>query len=283
MIFVSYSWFNEKPDQNVRDLVASLRLDGYDATCDELLMQQESSIHFEEMMAKNLYNAAKVIIVLSESYKKKADSFTGGVGEEYRYIITDIKNNRRKYILVSFTDELSRVVPDFLQGREVLYLSEHNNKYNQLLHKLSETPTTEYPDVNPERTIPTQTVINGLKWMLNGRKRDTQICDESEAEIVAIGRLTYQPRILEVALSSNNGKAHTAAIEKLTYQPHILAVAMHSIDSAAKIAAIKKLTYQPHIRDIALSSNDGKVHSAAIEKLTYQQYISDVIKHKGSN
>lgn len=52
------------------------------------------------MMAQSLKNADKVIIVLSEEYKEKADSFKGGVGDEYQYIIKDIKNKNKSIFLL---------------------------------------------------------------------------------------------------------------------------------------------------------------------------------------
>jgi len=75
MIFISYSWIEEKPDESVLRLVAKLRENGYNAVCDVMQVQKESAINFPEMMARNLKDADKVIVVLSENYKKKADSF----------------------------------------------------------------------------------------------------------------------------------------------------------------------------------------------------------------
>ena len=99
-IFVSYSWEKNEPDKEVLLLVNELRQEGYDANCDVMEIQQTTSINFGKMMAENLTEADKVIIVLSPSYKKKADSFSGGVGEEYQYIINDIKHNKTKYMLL---------------------------------------------------------------------------------------------------------------------------------------------------------------------------------------
>lgn len=91
MYFVSYSWIEEKPDKRVLQLVAKLRESGYQAECDVMKIQKYASINFVEMMAKSLQEAEKVIIVLSEAYKKKADSFAGGVGQEYTYIISHMQ------------------------------------------------------------------------------------------------------------------------------------------------------------------------------------------------
>lgn len=136
MIFVSYSWVDEKPDQNVLQLVAKLRENGYKAECDVMKIQEQTAINFIEMMAKNLQDAEKVIVVLSEEYKKKADSFSGGVGEEYRYIISNISKERKKYILVSFERNREKVQPNFLSGNQVICL-DNDKGFNQLLYKLN--------------------------------------------------------------------------------------------------------------------------------------------------
>lgn len=153
MIFVSYSWINEKPDERVFQLVAKLRENGYAAECDVMKIQEHSSINFREMMARNLQEAEKVIIVLSESYKKKADSFAGGVGEEYRYIISDISKETKKYVLVSFDRNLEKVQPNFLSQRQVIFLDDDNG-FKQLLYKLNGIGEYLFPEINPNKTVP---------------------------------------------------------------------------------------------------------------------------------
>jgi hypothetical protein len=122
-IFISYSWVNDEPNENVLYLVAALREKGYNAVCDVILSQRETAINFNKMMAESLKKADKVIIVLSEEYKRKADSFIGGVGDEYQYIVEDIKNKPQKYILVAFENDRNKVTPDFLRGRDLLLLA----------------------------------------------------------------------------------------------------------------------------------------------------------------
>lgn len=153
MIFVSYSWINEKPDKKVLQLVAKMRENGYEAECDLMKIQEHASINFVEMMTRNLQEAEKVIVVLSESYKKKADSFVGGVGAEYRYIISHISEETQKYILVSFDRNLAKVQPDFLSQRQVIFL-DNDSGFEQLLYKLNNIGEYSFPKVNPNKTVP---------------------------------------------------------------------------------------------------------------------------------
>jgi len=129
-------------------------------------VQKESAINFPEMMARNLKDADKVIVVLSENYKKKADSFKGGVGKEYRYIINDISENKKKYVLVSFEQDVSIVQPDFLAGNQVVILNKNNNGFNELLHKLNDSGEYIFPDVNPIKTEPKSKVIFGKENLI---------------------------------------------------------------------------------------------------------------------
>lgn len=150
-IFISYSWIDEKPDSYVFNLISKLRIDGYNAICDVMLSQEQTAINFYEMMSKNLDAAEKVIVVLSEKYKERANSFTGGVGTEYRYVISEISEKVNKYILVSFEKDRAKVLPNFLKGREVLYIPE---QYNNLLYKLSNVPMYKFPVVGVNRQVP---------------------------------------------------------------------------------------------------------------------------------
>ena len=63
----------------------------YDAIMDEYLKQKETAVDFNEMMAKMIPNANKVIVLLTPKYKERADQFIGGVGDEYRIILEEIK------------------------------------------------------------------------------------------------------------------------------------------------------------------------------------------------
>ncbi|WP_352415964.1 toll/interleukin-1 receptor domain-containing protein [Oscillibacter ruminantium] len=148
MIFISHAWVNRMPDIRVLSFVDYLRKNGYDAQCDVMLQQQQTAISFPEMMATSLATAEKIIVVLSETYKKKADGFEGGVGEEYRYIIGDFSQRTNRYILVSFGGRGSDIIPDFLRGRDIVDLkADKKNGYRELFSKLSSTNKYQFAEV----------------------------------------------------------------------------------------------------------------------------------------
>lgn len=155
MIFVSHAWKEGNPSPKVLEFVDFLRKSGYEAVCDVMFQQNRTAIHFSEMMADALRKSEKTIIVLSEDYKKKADSFSGGVGIEYRYIIDDFSKNENRYILVSFKGRPSSIIPDFLNGRDIVDLSEDAKlDYRELFTKLSGSPKITFSPVATEKKIP---------------------------------------------------------------------------------------------------------------------------------
>lgn len=156
MIFISHAWENGQPSPKVLQFVEFLRQSGYEAVCDIMIQQEKTAIHFTEMMAESLRKAEKIIIVLSENYKARADEFTGGVGVEYRYIIDDFSKNENRYILVSFEGRNSNKVPDFLSGRDIVDLSEDEKiDYRELFSKLSGLPKIEFSPVAKVKRVPT--------------------------------------------------------------------------------------------------------------------------------
>lgn len=101
-VAISYAWIDEAYKERVIGFVNYLRENGYDAVMDELLKQRETAIDFNEMMAKMIPNAQKVIVFLSPKYKERADGFVGGVGLEYRILLNEISRVPDKYIFVTF-------------------------------------------------------------------------------------------------------------------------------------------------------------------------------------
>ncbi len=142
-IFISYSWETKEYNELVISFVNYLRKEGFDTVCDVLKMQEEGAVHFAEMMATGLTTSKKIIILLSAGYKKKADSFEGGVGSEFRFIIEDINQQPQKYILASFEslneELLCQNVPELLKGREIIDLkSDEGDGFVKLFSKLTD-------------------------------------------------------------------------------------------------------------------------------------------------
>jgi hypothetical protein len=122
-IFISYSWDSQKHEDHVFSFADELRKNGFNVDIDKIVSQRKTSTNFNQMMLEAFLQSEHIIIVLSQGYKKKADSFQGGVGTEYRLILGEIDRYPRKYILVSFRGRDETIVPLGLSGRDIIDIS----------------------------------------------------------------------------------------------------------------------------------------------------------------
>lgn len=132
-VFVTYSWDSEEHNEKVIAFTNFLRDNGFNAEMDKMIIQQETSKDFKVMMHKAMTDYKKVIVILSSSYKEKAEKFKGGVGNEYTLILKDIEENPNKYILVSFNGYKNEIIPLFFKDREIINLSENNEEEKRKL------------------------------------------------------------------------------------------------------------------------------------------------------
>lgn len=136
---------------------------GYNVIIDEFLRQQETAIDFNEMMAKLISNANKVIVILTPKYKQRADDFMGGVGKEYRIILDEIDTKPKKFIFVSFgainDDLIGRIKPAALGNREIIFLTKDDEKWDELFSKLADKPIYKFLDVAKVKSEPKSKIV----------------------------------------------------------------------------------------------------------------------------
>lgn len=176
-VFISYSWDSEEHKATVLSFVALLRERGFNATFDEAIMQNESATHFGKMMVYNIQSSQKVIIILTQEYKHKADNNDGGVGIEYGYIIDDINKEKDKYILVSFQKLDSKVINTILPfgfgSRDIIDLTvDQENGFEKLFSKLNSQPIFKLPPVAATKPIIKEKEIS--KFNLTDSKEENQ-------------------------------------------------------------------------------------------------------------
>lgn len=157
-VFVSYCWESESYKEKVISFINFLREKGFSADMDVKFMQEGSSVDFNRLMHKGIMKYDKVIVLLSEKYKFKAENFDGGVGKEYRFILNDIDKNPKKYILASFFNLTSEIVdkisPIEFSGREIVDLvKDENSDFENLFGKLTESQKYVFSDVASETPI----------------------------------------------------------------------------------------------------------------------------------
>jgi len=150
-VFVTYAWEDENHNQKIISFVNFLRKKGYNATMDRKESQESTATDFNEMMIKGIQNSNKVIVVLSEKYKEKADSCKGGVGVEFRIIFEQLKSLNNKFIFVCFGDtEFELIKPIAIGGRDILNLKkdQDENNFNQLFSKLNDEESLSFSEVS---------------------------------------------------------------------------------------------------------------------------------------
>ena len=154
-VFVTYAWEDNEHNDKVISFVNFLREKcGYNATMDRKESQENTATDFNQMMITGITNSEKVIIVLSEKYKEKADNFTGGVGTEFRIIFEQLKTYTNKFIFVSFGNNANEeIVPAAIGGRDILNLKKDQDEteFNQLFAKLNSENTIVFSEVNETR------------------------------------------------------------------------------------------------------------------------------------
>jgi hypothetical protein len=149
-VFISYSWKTYKSE--VEQLARRLMSDGVDVILDiwDLKEGQDKYAFMESMVINDSIN--KVLIICDKSYAEKANSRTGGVGDETAIITSEVygKTNQQKFIPVVFeTDEENQpYMPVYLKSRLYILLPNDNEEaYEQLLRNLHGEPISVKPSV----------------------------------------------------------------------------------------------------------------------------------------
>lgn len=154
-MFISYSWDSKSHQEWVLHLVNQLRIKGVNATAD-VFETQSKSINLYKMMVNHLRDSDYIIIVLTEEFAKKADSFQGGVGFESQLTLPFIKENDNKLITIArHQGNLNDVFPFHLEGQHVIDFSNNltfDEKLEELLYRIYEK---EIYHVEPLGEIPT--------------------------------------------------------------------------------------------------------------------------------
>lgn len=149
-VFVTYAWESDEFNDKVISFVDFLRKNGFNASMDRKESQKETSINFNRMMIEGIQNSDKVIVILTQTYKEKADKFSGGVGTEFQLILEQLKTFTNKFIFVSFGVNTDKIVPTGIIGREVLDLKkdQDKNNFNGLFSKLKNENIIEFSEVS---------------------------------------------------------------------------------------------------------------------------------------
>ena len=144
-VFISYARENEEAIQTIVSFANYLRKFGIDPYLDEIENDIHPSVNFKEYMEKAPLISDKVIIVLSKTYKNRADNNYGGVGEECAVFEEDYKKTPDKYIFVGICDgnrtiNANEITPKIFQGVSVHVLNSNQESFDDLIRRIYDIP-----------------------------------------------------------------------------------------------------------------------------------------------
>lgn len=153
-LFISYSWSNPQHEQWVVQLATELRESGVDVILDKWdLKEGHDAIVFMEKMVSDP-DVGKVVMVCDETYARKSDGRSGGVGTESQIISKEVYDNtsQDKFVaVVTQKDENGKpFVPTYYRSRIHIDLSEpdsYTQNFEQLLRWIFDKPLYTKPDI----------------------------------------------------------------------------------------------------------------------------------------
>ncbi|WP_434565069.1 toll/interleukin-1 receptor domain-containing protein [Thermoanaerobacterium thermosaccharolyticum] len=161
-VFISYSWDSEEHENWVTVLAAKLRENGVDATIDKFETQSKT-VNLNRMMIEKIKNSDNILLILTENYAKKADTFQGGVGYETNLLIRYIKDNPDKIILIMrHKGDYRKAVPFYLEGFHFIDFSHDDQfdiKFDELLHRIYQVDVIDVPKVGPKPKLESKKII----------------------------------------------------------------------------------------------------------------------------
>lgn len=118
IVFISYSWDGDIHQNWVLNLANRLIADGgIDVKLDQYELRAGKNLN--QFMESSVAEADKVLLILTENYKTKAENRKGGIGYEYSMITTEWfkdQTNKVKFIPVLRGKERAKCVPSFVSA-----------------------------------------------------------------------------------------------------------------------------------------------------------------------
>ena len=124
-VFISYSWDDNAHKEWVKSLADILLDNGVNAILDDY--DTEPGDRLPHFMEEAVSKADKVLVICTETYKRKADKREGGVGYEAHIISSElITGNERKIIPILRNGKGNTSIPICLAGKKYIDLSKAN-------------------------------------------------------------------------------------------------------------------------------------------------------------
>jgi hypothetical protein len=151
-VFISYSHDSAPHKAWVLKLATDLRGAGVDAKLDQWDLKPGQDISM--FMQRGISDSDRVVLVCTESYVKKAEAGSGGVGYERLILTAELVQNidTKKFIPIARNNGLAGKVPNFLGPRLYIDFSDeaqYTEKLEELLRELLGAPGNVKPPLGP--------------------------------------------------------------------------------------------------------------------------------------
>lgn len=155
-VFVSYSHDSAQHKQWVLDFATTLRSRGIDAILDQWELKPGGDLpHF---METELEKADFALMICTESYVKKANTGTGGVGYEKMIMTSSMLSRIDSNKVIPIIRQLgTKDVPTFLKSKVHIDFSKDEDieyNYDELLRTLFDAPLFEKPKIGKNPFTP---------------------------------------------------------------------------------------------------------------------------------
>jgi len=150
-IFISYSWDGDKHKAWVKNLADRLFNKGVNVVLDQY--EAQAGDHITYFMERAVTDTDKVLLILTEGYKRKADELKGGVGFERSLINAEWYKNQtgnNKFIPVLRGKDADKCKPVFIGSFIYIDMSDDalfEEKFKELYFRVYDEPMLKKPKV----------------------------------------------------------------------------------------------------------------------------------------
>ncbi len=151
-VFISYARESEDVIKQILSFADYLRPFGINPILDEIENDRHSSVNFENFMKDGPLSADKVVVVLSERFKERADQNIGGVGTECSVFASDYESNPDRYVFISICEgnksvEEELITPAIFKGVAVHSLNANTESWEEMLRRIYNEPKFKLNDI----------------------------------------------------------------------------------------------------------------------------------------
>jgi len=171
-VFISYSWDNDLHRNWVLLLAEKLLANGVDVILDQYELHYGVDLTF--FMENSIMDSDKVLIILTENYKNKAENREGGTGFEFSLINSELYKNKdknKKFIPILRGKERTNSTPNFLKSIYDLDMrvdADFSQQFENLLRSIFEKPKKIKPTIGNKPEFLKEKKQKYLIWLDEG-------------------------------------------------------------------------------------------------------------------